>query len=59
MKVLRTVLNAGFMMYVDGDVQVRDQSHVTGKLKGSAHRDCNITVKLNHKIPVVFHTLKN
>ena len=23
------------------------------------HRDCNINVKLNHKIPVVFHNLEN
>ena len=26
---------------------------------GSVHRDCNIKIKLNHKIPVVFHNLKN
>ena len=25
----------------------------------SAHRDCNINVKLNHRISVVFHNLKN
>ena len=35
--------------YVDGDVKVR----------GSAHRQCNIYVKLNHKIPIVFQSLKN
>ena len=29
------------------------------KYRGSAHRDCTINVKLNHKIPVIFHTLKN
>ena len=28
-------------------------------LNGSAHRDCNINIKLNHKIPLVFHNLKN
>ena len=33
--------------------------HITGKYRGSAYRDCNITVKLNHKIPVVLHNLKN
>ena len=45
--------------YVDNDVKVRDHCHITGKYRGSAHRDCNINVKLNHKIPVVFHNLKN
>ena len=29
------------------------------KYRGSTHRDCNINLKLNHKIPVVFHNLKN
>ena len=44
--------------YIDGDVKVRDHCHITGKHRGSAHRDCNINVKLNHKISVVFHNLK-
>ena len=44
--------------YVYGDVKVRDHCHITGKYRGSAHRDCNINIKLNHKIPVVFHNLK-
>ena len=43
---------------VKGDVKVRDHCHVTGKYSGSAHRDCNVNVKLNHKIPVAFHNLK-
>ena len=45
--------------YVDGDVKVRDYCHVARKYRGSARRDYNINVKLNHKIPVVFHNLKN
>ena len=45
--------------YFDNDVKVRDHYNITGKYKGSAHRDCNINVKLNHKVPVVFHNLKN
>ena len=45
--------------YVDNDVKVRDHCHITGKYRGSAHRDCNINLKLNNKIPVVFHNLKN
>ena len=34
--------------YIDNDVKVRDHSHITGKYRGSAHRGCNINVKLNH-----------
>ena len=33
--------------------------HITEKCRGSAHRDCNINLKLNHKIPIVFYSLKN
>ena len=33
--------------------------HITQKYKGSAHRDCNINVKLNQKSPVVYHNLKS
>ena len=39
--------------YVDIDVKVRYHCHITGKYRGSAHRDCNINVKVNHKILVV------
>ena len=45
--------------YIDKDVKVRDHCHITGKYRGSADRDCNINLKLNHKIPIVFHNLKN
>ena len=45
--------------YVDGDVKVRDHCHITGKYRGSVHRDCNINVKLNYKIHVVLDNLKN
>ena len=34
--------------YVNGDIKVRDHCHITGKYRGSAHRDCNINVRLNH-----------
>ena len=44
--------------YVDSDVKVRNHCHITGKYRGSAHRDCNINLKLNQKIPVVFYSLK-
>ena len=44
--------------YIDNDVKVRYHCYITGKYRGSTHRNCNINVKLNHKIPVVFHNLK-
>ena len=28
--------------YTDKDVRVRDHCHITGKFRGSAHRDCNL-----------------
>ena len=44
--------------YVDGDVKVTDHAYITWTFRSSAHRDCNIIVKLNHKICTVFHNLK-
>ena len=44
--------------YTDNDVKVKDHCHITGKYRGSAHRDCNINLKLNHKIHAAFHNLK-
>ena len=45
--------------YIDTDVKVRDHCHITGKYRGYAHRDCDINLKLSHKVPLVFHNLKN
>ena len=45
--------------YTDNYVKVRDNCHITGKYTGFAHRDCNISLKLNYKIPTVFNNLKN
>ena len=45
--------------YIDGDVKVSDHCHITKKYRASAYRDFNVNIKLNHKIPVVFHNLKN
>ena len=41
------------------DVKGRDHCHITGKYRRSVHRDFHINVKLNHKIHVIFHNLKN
>ena len=43
----------------DNDVKVRDHCHITGNYRGSAHRVCNINHKLDHKIPIIFHNLKD
>ena len=45
--------------YIDTDVKVRDHRHITQKYRVSAHRDCNINLKLNQKIPIVFYNLNN
>ena len=46
-------------VYIEGDVKVRDHCHITGKHRGSAHRDSNVKTKLNNKTSIVFHNLKN
>ena len=45
--------------YIDTDVKVRDHCHITEKYRGSEYKDCNINLKLNQNIPIVFHNLKN
>ena len=40
------------------DEKVRDHCHITGKFRGAAHWDCNISFQLTKKIPVIFHNLK-
>ena len=41
-------------VYVGGEIIVISPEH-----RGSAHRDCNIKVELNHKILVAFHNLES
>ena len=45
--------------YIDNNFKVRDHCYITEKYRRSAHRGCNIILKLNHKIFVVFHNVKN
>ena len=45
-------------IYVDCDVKVRDDCHITGKYRGCGHRNCNINVELNDKA-IIFHNLEN
>ena len=44
-------------VYVKGHFKVRDHCHI--KYRRSVHKVFDIKVKLNHKITIVFHNLKN
>ena len=44
--------------YIDTDVKTRDHCHINEKYRGSAHRDCNINLRLNRKILVELNNLK-
>lgn len=39
------------------DITVTDLDHVTGKYRGSAHKNCNLNFRLSVKVPVIFHNL--
>ena len=47
--------------YTEKDIRVRDHCHMTGKYRGSAHQECNLSLRINPeeiKIPVIFHNLR-
>ena len=58
---MKIVLNIVYIanVYVVGDVKLRDHYDTIEKYRGSAHEDCNIKIKLNYKISILFHDLKN
>ena len=45
-------------LFVEGDIKVRDHDHMAAKYRGSAHWDCDINLKLNKEISVIFHNLR-
>ena len=45
--------------YIDNDVKLIDHCHIIEKYRGSAHKDCNINIKSNYKIHIIFLNLKN
>ena len=42
---------------LEGD-SVRDHCHITGEYRGAVHNACNLKLRLNPSIPVVFHNLR-
>ena len=43
------------------NIPVRDHYHITGKYRGSAHKNCNLKLQISAekiKIPVIFHNLR-
>lgn len=42
---------------VKGDFKVRDHCHLTFKYRGAAHRNCNINISLNQKLPIILQNL--
>ena len=38
--------------------KVRDHCHITGKLRGSAHKEYNSKLKIPRKLPIIFHNLE-
>ena len=42
----------------DDDEKVRDDCHVTGKIKDEAHKSCKKNLQLTKKAPVIFHNLR-
>ena len=41
-----------------GDNKVREHCHIFGKYRGNSHWKRNINLKINKKVPVIFHNLR-
>ena len=46
-------------LFAKGDNKVRDHDHITGRYRGSAHKDCNGNLRFTKKIPVIFQSLRD
>ena len=43
---------------IENDYKVRDHCHISGKYRGAAHWSCNVDLKINKKLVMIFHNLK-
>ena len=41
-----------------GEDKVLDHCHLTGRFRGAAHNQCNLSMKMPTKLPILFHNLK-
>ena len=41
-----------------GDDKVKDHCHITGKYRDAAHCSGNVNLKINKKLPAIFHKLR-
>ena len=44
--------------FINDEEKVKDHCHVTGKFRGAGYESCNLDLKLNKKVPVIFHNLR-
>ena len=42
----------------NNEEKVRDHCNGTGKIRGAAHRNCNVNFQLTKKVPIIFHNLR-
>ena len=53
-EVLNQIINAVYViLIVAGDNRVRNNDHITGKYRSSAHWSCKIDLKLTKNVPVI------
>ena len=49
------VKKGGFEMMIKTKKKVRDHYHHTGKFRGAAHSECNLSYNSSKEIPIIIH----